>query len=639
MAILGPPRYILPMGEPSAPVPDSDGAADASRRRRRAHRLVAGLVIAVAVGLNFGAVSRGLQADDNVYTTLIRNHLAGRGTGPWYEIASLSNPDGPVGIQRWIDQGFLPWWSDPGLKWALFRPVALATHFLDMSLWPDSPHAMHVHNLVWYAVLLLSVGWLYGRLAAPPVGAAGAAGTAGASRSSRLPGLAALAALSFFAFNVTNVAVASWIATRNAMMSALFAVLCVALHDVARRRPGRRQLLWLLASSGMLLLSLLCSEGGIAAWAYLIAYALWADEGSVAARVRALSPALASTVLWIMGYRALGFGTAAGGVYIDPVTDPLAFVQVLPERMGWLLRELFGLPAGLAPQHALLPAVSDWLTIATVALLCVWSLLDRRMRFWMGGCIASLVPWCAGHPTYRMLLIPAVGAFGALGYAVACVVAERPRLVAALPGSARAPAVGALIGLSVVWTVLHVPVGAALAPKMIDERQHVERVLDDLAASMPADGPGRTMMLLNTPSYVFTLFASFYRADDPFQTGRAYTLGASDRPVRIIRPAKNSLRLRPKDGYLLEFTSLLPRAASHRFASGQRVSMGRARVTVEQVTPDGRPRSVRFDFDDLDDPGLLWTAVQWDGPALVAVPITLPPVGGSLLLPAVQLRH
>ena len=117
-----------------------------------------------------------------------------------------------------IDAGQLPWWSDPQLKWALFRPLAVVTHFIDMMWWPTSPVTMHAHNLCWYAALLLCVWWLYRR--SDPEGPTGLAG---------------LTALCFYAFNVTNGAVASWIATRNAMMTALFVVLCVGLHDRARR--------------------------------------------------------------------------------------------------------------------------------------------------------------------------------------------------------------------------------------------------------------------------------------------------------------------------------------------------------------------------------------------------------------------
>jgi len=627
MAILGPPRYIVAMAEASAPTPESDGAPDALGRWRPVHRAIAAALITVAVALNVGALSRGLEADDNVYTMLIGSHLQGRVQGPWYEIASLTNPDGPAGIARLIDEGFLPWWSDPQLKWALFRPAAVVTHFVDMMAWPDSPRAMHAHSLCWYAALLVSVAWLYRRCAHPVQ-----------VRGARLANVSALCALAFYAFNVTNGAVASWIATRNAIMSALFAVLAVGLHDLARRRGGRAGVLWLLLSCDALLLSLLSSEGGIAAWGYLVAYALWVDERPVAVRARALLPALGTTLLWIVSYRLLGFGTAAGGLYLDPLSEPLGFAAELPTRMAWLLRQLLGLPAGLQLPPAIHPTVDALLTGVGLLVLCGWSLVDRRMRFWVGGCIASLIPWCAGYPTSRMLLIPALGAFGALGHAVAAITLDRPRLLSRMRATLRPPAAAALLSLATVWVVLHVPVSAWLVPEVGREGQRIEHLLDRLSTQLPPDAPGRTMMLLNTPSFVFTLFATVYRADDPFAAHRAYTMGASDQPVHVSRPSEHSLRLSPVGGYLVEFTSRLPRSLRNPFAVGDRVTVGLAAVTVEQITDDGRPLTVRFDFEDLDDPALLWTSVHWEGLELGASPVTLPPVGGSLLLPAVRPR-
>lgn len=618
MAILAPPRYIVAMGEATAPGRGQTAAEDPAQRWVRVRRALPWVAIGIAVALNYGSLSHGLQVDDNVYTALIGAHLEGRSSGAWYEIASLRNPGGPAGISAMIDAGQLPWWSDPQLKWALFRPLAVASHFIDMMWWPGSPITMHVHNLCWYAALLLSVLWLYRRC--DPEGPAGVAG---------------LTALCFYAFNVTNGAVASWIATRNAIMTALFVVLCVGFHDLARRRPPGTSAALHGLSCIALMLGLLSSEGAIAAWGYLVAHALWLDEGPLRGRVRSLLPALLTTLLWNAGYRAMDFGTAGGGLYLDPVVEPTAFALVLPERMWWLMHQLLGLPAGLDVLHPALPLFSQVLAAVGLALLCLWSLPDRRMRFWIGGCIASMIPWCAGYPTYRMLLIPAIGAFGALGYAVASIARRRPMLVASLPAKLRPAAGGGLLVLMVLWVTLHVPVGAALVPQLGQERQRLEHILDSLAASMPPDEAGKSMMLLNTPSFVMTLFATFYRADDPFQTRRAYTLGANDRAVLLSRPKPNSLRLLSDGGYLAELTSRLPRSLHNRFASGDSVSMGPARVTVETVTSDGRPLQVRFDFDDLEDPGLLWTAVHWRGAELVARRIELPAVGGSLVLPAV----
>jgi hypothetical protein len=40
--------------------------------------------------------------------------------------------------------GFNPWWIDPQLSVALFRPVSAVTHALDYALWPDQFVLQHV---------------------------------------------------------------------------------------------------------------------------------------------------------------------------------------------------------------------------------------------------------------------------------------------------------------------------------------------------------------------------------------------------------------------------------------------------------------------------------------------------------------
>ena len=64
------------------------------------------------------------------------------------------------------------------------------------------------------------------------------------------------------------------------------------------------------------------------------------------------------------------------------------------------------------------------------------------------------------------------------------------------------------------------------------------------------------------------------------------------------------------------------------------VAYGGTTVEVIDVTEDGRPAEVSFQFNvDLEDPSLMW--LQWnDG---VYVPFELPEVGETVILPSVTI--
>lgn len=56
-------------------------------------------------------------------------------------------------------------------------------------------------------------------------------------------------------------------------------------------------------------------------------------------------------------------------------------------------------------------------------------------------------------------------------------------------------------------------------------------------------------------------------------------------------------------------------------------------AAVVEITPDGRPKRVRFRFDHaLDDPSLRW--VRWDG--LGFVPVRPPAIGESAPVPTID---
>ena len=103
----------------------------------------------------------------------------------------------------------------------------------------------------------------------------------------------------------------------------------------------RRRFARLLAPA-CLALALFAGELGLSAWAYLVAHALSFERASLGRRCAGLWPYAAVTLLWACAYRASGAGISGSGVYLHPLTDPVAFASALPARAGLLLGAAFG---------------------------------------------------------------------------------------------------------------------------------------------------------------------------------------------------------------------------------------------------------------------------------------------------------
>src|SRR5581483_10063075 len=161
-----------------------------------------------------------------------------------------------------MDRWGVPWWTDPGLRVAFWRPLTALTHWLDFRLWGDDPVAAHAQSLLWLVVL---VARFYRRLLGPTTAA----------------GLAAF----FYAVDGARGAAVGWVASRNAILVVVCGVATLAQHDRWRRNGGRAR-----------------------------------------ARLRSLAPYLVLLVGWHALYQHLGYGTAGSGFYADPAREPLRFV-------------------------------------------------------------------------------------------------------------------------------------------------------------------------------------------------------------------------------------------------------------------------------------------------------------------------
>ncbi len=515
----------------------------------------------------------------------------------------------PQDVHKVMDDGIFPWWTDPELRLSFFRPLTSLTHVADYALWPRSPEAMHVQSLLWFALTLFAVGWVYRQF---------------------LPPMTAGLALLLFAVDDAHGPAVGWIANRNVLVAFALSVPALGWHHRWRAqgwRPGS----WLAPLS--VALGLLGGEAAIATVGYVAAYAICFEEGPWKRRLLSLAPCLAVTLVWRVLYGALGYGAFASGIYFDPGRNPGAFLAALPTRASALLASQFALPwSDFQPGYEYITALPHlglaMVVIAAVSLLVLlWVFLPllagaRTARMFGLGTLFAVFPVCATFSADRLLFFVGIGGMAL----VAMLLTTQLRWY-------RRPFAWGLF-------VIHL----VLAPLLLyfvraGTMEGVKKPLLRAAATLPT-GPrveGKTVVIVNAPSdplaaYMLPLLA----ANDAQGLPRLRWLSSGTSPVQLTREDDRTLIVRPQDGFMEHTSEQMMRAADRPLRVGATITLTGMSVEVLRTRPDGRPDEVRVRFDrTLEDPSLIW--MKWGesatGQILNYVPFSPPPIGGVMNLP------
>jgi hypothetical protein len=563
--------------------------------------------LALALALAAPSLTTPLTADDWLQQLIATGQSAKLPGLPRHRLDMFSFAGHAVGgNQAAMDAGMFPWWTDAQVKLAFWRPLSSLTHLIDWTLWPKSPVAMHAHNLLWLGLAVWAAAAFYRRFCADPF----------------VAGLATL----LFAVDDAHGPALGWVANRNAMVAMAVALPALVAHDRWRRdgwRPGR----WL--GPALLGVGLLAGEAALATTAYLGAYALHLERGPWSAtwkqRALSLAPYVAVVVVWRAVYVALGYGTFGSGVYLDPGSDPRAFVMALPGRALWLLAGQLALPwsdlatvwpyiSTRATRIALAIAAAG---VAIVAAL-VWPLVrrDATARFFATGMLFAVVPVCSTFPADRLLWFVGVGAMGL----IAQWIVTSPRTIPWL------------VGVVLLLTV-HLLLAAPLALLRSRSMDTVDRPLARVDASLPLtpDMAQRTIVLVNPPADFFAGYLPIRRAALGEPLSRFRWLGSGTSELTLTREDARTLTVAQAGGFLAHVSERMLRSPSRPMAVGERVVMSGLEVEVLALEPDGRPAVARMRFRvPLEDPSLYWA--KWGGRAYV--PFALPKVGERVVLPA-----
>jgi len=573
------------------------------QRKRLLDRLTStrgGLMLGlVALVLTLPALGLGLMTDDRAFAEKFQ-----RGDGPMV-VYSITQEEIALGKER----GMYPWWTSPELRLQFLRPLSALSHELDYRVFSGAPWIMHLMNAVLYALIVLVAFHVY-RTILP-----------------QQPRVAALASL-MFAIDDGHATTAGWIASRSMLLASLFGLSAVFLYIRARRlaTTGSPSLLHRAGATCLFALALGAAESGLSTLAYLAAYSLAFEAGSLTKRITRFLPELTVFALWAAVYVTGGYGARGLSLYRELSSPMSVLVGGLSDLPAWLFILLGPSLLDMAMLQA--PTVAR----IAAAVLCVPLLLalyyalprTRASLFFGLGALFCLPPLFTTLPQDRLLTMASFGGFGILASLL----------------SAIAQRVGAARWLRVTRGIL-VSLHLVLAPLLFIPALGQNRVIDQaaltLATAVPEDPP-RRVVLVNAPVELLTLYAWQRRLNEPGsklpETLAQLYAGGSQLTVR--RLDERTLELRPEHGWgsvPIErvFANLadMPEAGTRMRRSGMEIG-------VEEATSDGRPARVQFRFPTrLEDSSLLFLAWRETRP----VPWQPPRIGEEQTLAPLSVRN
>ena len=569
-------------------------------------------ILLLSLGLMAFSLDTDLGADDYLHELILRGANFGSFAGhPSLDIFRFCDPRLYPGFLR---EGVFTWWDDPNARLSFMRPVSALTHYVDYMLFPDAPWAMHLHSLLWGGVVLLGVRALFRTLIADR--------------------FVATLALALYALDDARGWFVSWVAARNGVVATAFSVWALVLH--VRHRKGESQVGAVLAPA-LLAIGLLSGEGAVAAYAYLLGYALFLERGPLSSRALRLWPYALVFVGWRLAYRALEYGASGSDLYVDPSHDPLTFIARVIERGPVLLSaQLGGMWSDVWTSFFAFPRLRIAVYAASVLLVLLAALLyaplwrkDALQRTWLLSALLAVVPACAVFPADRLLTWVALGASATMAAFLAPVLKGEPAAV----GGGWSARLIAPVALGFVISNLIV------APPLVASRSRGNIALRDVLGradrSVPSDPSitDKMVVFVNPPAVPIAAYIPIARAALGTPRAKAQrTLATSTSELRVERLSADTLRLSPAGGFLQNPSSKLMWTPEFRFSAGQRVSLdGDPVVEIERVDEGGRPLVVRAHFArPLEDGAYVWR--QWLGAQYE--PFTPPAIGQSVVLPS-----
>ncbi len=575
------PDQASPPASP-ATAPDARAAAAPFSLRRGRARLMTGLVIALAVLVHAPTLKASFWFDD--YSQMLM--LEGR-------YPSNRDTSGPFDLFNFIDdssrdplveRGMLPWWSNPHMEVHFFRPLSSALVWLDYRVFHLGAFWAHAHSLLWWAVASIAVQRLFAMLF-----------------SRRVAWMAAVS----FAFSPAHAIPLVWLANRSALVSVAFGAVALAAY-VRWRETGRRRLG--AASFALFALALSAGEYGLCFAGYVVAIEIFRRRESLSRRALGLAPFVVPVGVHFAVFIGGHFGAHGSGFYCDPFHDFTQFVLGAPRVFAVL-----ACSAWLGIDATGWAGASGWavaaLGLAACALLSVpirltLGSLDRTTRerasFMLVGSFFALGPGLAVAISPRVLGTATIGVS-----AIVALVVDRAWFAPASTSRIRTTELCGAVAL--ILGFVHLARGPLDSWVSIRNAVAASDSYNERMAWLRERAEGkREVVILRAATSSSILFAPVMLDEAGPATIR--TLSFTSGPVLLLRSASRSLELVSSKAPLF---SIGPTDMFRNFdvpvRKDESVDLAGMRATILQLSDDGRPRRLRFDFDhDIDDPRIGW---------------------------------
>ncbi len=547
--------------------------------------------IAVAVLLSLISLANGLQLDDYYHWGLITgNPLAIPANDTAGVFGLFSFLDGDVNRTRQLmDAGMVPWWTLPDIQYAFWRPVSELTHGLDYLLWPDSPWLMHLHSLVYFALVI----WLFYRLIFIYVH-----DFLDSDRATK--NTVIVWAIWIYALAYSHGLPAGWLANRNALLATIFVVLTLLAHHQWRKTGSRHSAI---AAFICFILGLLCGELAVSAGLMLLAYAVCLENKGWVGRALSIAHYAVAGLVWLILRAGLGYGAKGSGHYIDPTHFGEAIVLISERAVKLLAGQIWSLPPEfmpLVPGH--LP-VQILLLLVMAALLIPILIKDRLARFWALSGILCVLPVCATMAHSRLLMCVSISFSALMAIFLVC---RRQAYPSLLVQKASAIVAGLYMVTAFIFSPLLLPLEA------VSIKLNMDSMLNKAALSMELK-ENQKVILINPPMSSVAGYMNGVRAYHGLPVAESLVpLVSGLNPVELKVIGNNALEVSVKGGvYNYEQESLL-RDPDQPLAVNDRVTFNGIGATVLKVNEKGVPTQVRFEFPEpIVGPGAI-ALMHWN---------------------------
>jgi hypothetical protein len=158
-------------------------------------------------------------------------------------------------------------------------------------------------------------------------------------------------------------------------------------------------------------------------------------------------------------------------------------------------------------------------------------------------------------------------------------------------------------------------VSVAFLPSRARGNLVMRNFLDRADAGIPRDPAivDKTLIYVNPPLLPFAAYVPIERAALGIPQPHAQRiLAIGTTALTLTRLDPNTLRISPRDGFLLDPVSKLMWNEQRPFTAGERIMQGDMEVLVTRITADRRPLEIEVRFArPLEDPSYVWR--NWQG--------------------------